>query len=132
MRARRVIIVHSLNDARAALSAAAELGLPVTLASAVGAAATVGPLWFKAMIDMARGEQAEVALTAILDCADEPGMVLAALRAGLPHVRFTGAPEMRAKLAALGAVIDDAKAEELDLRDARDPLAACRAFLARG
>ena len=35
----RAIIVHSLDHAKAALSAAAELGVPVTLLSAPGAAA---------------------------------------------------------------------------------------------
>ncbi len=74
----------------------------------------------------------------MLDCADEPGAVLAALRAGCARVRFTGAAETREKLAeiaaASGAALDgEERYSALDLRDARDARdaeAACRAFLA--
>ena len=131
MTSRRVIIIHSLDHVRAALAAAAAQGVPVTIASAVGAAGYAGPLWFKAAIDLARAEHPAVDATAILDCGDAPGMVLAALRAGLPHVRFAGTDEMRARLAAMGAMIDTETAEELDLRDESDAEAACRAFLDR-
>ncbi|HUH85489.1 MAG TPA: hypothetical protein VLX85_12840, partial [Stellaceae bacterium] len=67
------IIIHSLDHARAAVAAAAELGLPLTLQSAVGAGGYVGPLWFKALIDLAHAEHPAVNLSAVLDCADEAG-----------------------------------------------------------
>jgi hypothetical protein len=132
---RKRLIVHSLDHARAAAAAAAELGVPVTLESAPGAGGYLGPLAFKALIDAAHREHPAVALTAILDCADEAGTALGALRAGLACVRFTGPAEVRAKIAAiaaeLGAALDhEAAPERLDLLVARDPRGAARAFLA--
>jgi hypothetical protein len=133
---KRRIIVHSLEEARAAVSAAAALNVPITLESATGAAGQGGPLWWKALIAEAMRGNAGAAVEAVLDCGDEPGMVMGALRAGLKRVRFTGAGEVRDKLAqiaaALGAEIDGGAAgEALDLSAARDPARACRAFLAR-
>ena len=53
-------------------------GMKVTLLSAPGAALFAGPGWWRAL-------QAEVGGTApwLLDCADAPGMALAALRIGI-------------------------------------------------
>jgi hypothetical protein len=131
----RRIIVHSLEEAQAALAAAAALGIAVTLESAPGAGAYAGPLWFKALVDEARRAHPAAVATAVLDCADEPGTALAALRAGLARVRFTGPEETRQRLAeigaALGAAVEGASTEPaLDLLAARDPEAAARAFLA--
>jgi hypothetical protein len=133
----REIIVHSLDQASAALGAAAALEVPVRLASAPGAGAYAGPAWFKALIAAASAAHPAVALTAIVDCGEEPGTVLAALRVGLKHIRFAGQAEARAKLAALaraqGAVLEEAAPDAvLDLGAARDPAAACRAFLGAG
>jgi hypothetical protein len=46
----RPIIVHSLKDAQAAVTVAAELGVPVTLRSAPGAARYLGAAVFREMI----------------------------------------------------------------------------------
>ena len=132
----RRIVVHSLEQARAAIAAAAELGVPLTLTSAVGAGGSVGPLWFKSLIDAAQTEHPAVNLTAVLDCADEAGTALGALRAGLKCVRFTGRAEVRARIAAiaaeLGATIDaEPTPDQLDLLDLADPRSAARAYLAR-
>ena len=129
------IIIHSLDHARAALAAAAAAGVPVTLASAEGAGGYAGPMWFKALIDIAAAEHPGMAAASVLDCADEAGTTLAALRAGIKRVRFTGADDVRQRLAAiaaqLGAEIESgAAAPALDLLDAGDPLRACRAYLA--
>ena len=126
------IIVHSLDHARAALAAAAALKVSVTLASAPGAATQAGPGWFKAVIAEAKAAHPDAAVTAILDCGDEPGAVMAALRLGLTELRFGGTAATRTKLEAMGAVFHDAPpaTDALDLLDARDPEAACHAFLA--
>jgi hypothetical protein len=129
------IIVHSLADAQAALTAAAGLGAAVTIESAAGAGAYAGPLWFKALVAEAQRAHPAATTTAVLDCADEPGTALAALRAGLSRVRFTGPEETRRRLAeiaeALGATVEGASTEPaLDLLAARDPETAARAFLA--
>jgi hypothetical protein len=129
------IIVHSLEHADAALAAAAALAIPVTLASAAGAGGYAGPLWFKALIAEAQRDHPAADVVGLLDCADEPGTVLGALRAGIKHIRFTGDDAMRQRLgeiaAQLDAIIEGGEAPPaLDLLDARDPAAACRAFLA--
>ncbi|MGO8920724.1 MAG: hypothetical protein ACLQJR_32925 [Stellaceae bacterium] len=130
----RRVIVHSLEQARAALGAAAALGVAVTIESAAGAGAYAGPLWFKALIAQAREAHPGVAMTGVLDCAEEAGTALAALRAGLKRVRFTGPEELRRALAEIaaagGAAVDGASAEPaLDLLAAHDPDAALHAFL---
>ena len=127
----REIVIHSLGHARAALAAAAARDAPVTLASAAGAALQAGPGWFKAMIDQASEACPQIAVTAILDCGDAPGAALAALRAGIKHLRFHGAAELRPKLAEMGAVLVDPAEEALDLIDCAEPEAACAAFLAK-
>jgi hypothetical protein len=131
----RRIIIHSLDHARAALAAAAAAGVPVTLASAEGAGGYAGPLWFKALVETALSEHPGMAAACVLDCADEAGTTLAALRAWLKRVRFTGTDEVRQRLAAiaaqLGAEIESGEAlPALDLLDASDPLRACHAYLA--
>ena len=128
----REIIIHSLGHARAALAIAASLNVPLVLASAAGAALQTGPLWFKSVIDQASAAHPDVALTAILDCGEAPGAVMAGLRAGLRHFRFSGRTDIRAKLAAMGAQFAEPSAATLDLRDTREPETAIRAFLARG
>ena len=126
----REIIVHSLDHALAALALAAALKLPVTLASVRGAALQAGPAWFKAVIDEARAAHPDVDVTAILDCGDEPGAVMAALRTGLTQLRFSGSETVREKLAGMGAEFIAVADSMLDLFDAREPKAACRVFLA--
>jgi len=132
----RRIIVHSLEHARAALEAASVLNKPATLISARGIASFMGPLWFKALIDQACSARPEVECRAVLDCADEAGTVLAALRTGFKRVRFTGPEATRVRLdeiaCQIGALVEGAVPfEGLDLLDAREPGEACREFLAR-
>jgi hypothetical protein len=112
--------------------------VPVVLVSAVGAGGYAGPLWFKAVIEAARRDHPAAAVSALLDCGAEAGTALGALRAGIRHVRFAGDDAARAPLAAiarsLGAVLESAENEvaapALDLLDAHDPEALCRAYLA--
>ena len=131
MSAKRVI-VYSLDQARAAVEAAS--GRPLVLMSARGMAGFMGPLWFKMLTDEAAAGHANV--TAALDCADEPGTVLAALRCGFRLVRFTGPAASRKLLDDIarqtGARVEGTLTEEtLDLLDCKDPLASCRVFLAQ-
>ena len=130
------IIIHSLDHARAALAAAAERGVPVVLASAPAAAAYLGAAVFREMAAAAAGEFPGVAVTALLDCGDDAGLALNALRHGLKRVRLAAPAPALARVAdiagQLGAVLDaDPAAPALDLRDAADPVAACREWLGR-
>ena len=74
------IVVHSLAEARAALAAAASHAAPVTLQSMPGAGASAGAAWFERIVATVRAEYPETEVTAILDCDDAAGAVMAALR----------------------------------------------------
>jgi hypothetical protein len=88
------VIIHSLEDARAALAP----GRPVTLLSARGAALYGGCLWWAELMKAAGGRK-----ISLLDCADAPGRALEALRLGLPGIVLrceTAAYEVVAGIAA--------------------------------
>ncbi len=132
------VVFHSLAHARAALAAAAEAGVAVTLQSAPGAAAYAGAGYLKAIVDKAAAEHAEVDCTATIDCGADAGIAMAALRIGWRTIRFSGPAKVRAKLADIAAqtgarlVADEAEAPEaLDLLGVADAGAACRDYLSR-
>lgn len=131
--AERAIVVHCLAHARAAVGAAAALGVPVTLASAPGAAGSLGALGFRELVAAAAAEHPHVQVHALLDCADKPGHVMAALRLGFRRVRFTGRRAVAQRLAGLaaayGAELVSGRVRTLNLLDLPDPGAACAAWL---
>src|SRR5215831_4079277 len=81
-----VIVVHSLAHAIAALKAAARAGRPVALASAPGAGSYVGPGWFREIVAAARQTVPEASFSSWLDCGDDIGATLAALRSEVEGV----------------------------------------------
>lgn len=135
----RSVIIHSLEHALAAACAAESAGRPVRIISAPGAAGYAGPAWFAEVVAAARRAHPGAAIEAVLDCADRPGDVLAALRRGIAVVRFDGPAVLRRKLAAIAAAQgarldrrarqDAGRAAALDLDSAADPQEACRAWL---
>ena len=83
----RPIIVHSLEDAEAALAAAADLGVPVTLRSAPGAARYLGATVFRdiaaqsgARVDF--GDEDSIEALDLLDLDDPEAAVRTWLREG--------------------------------------------------
>ncbi len=135
-RAPRAIVVHRLAEAEAALRAAASLDRPVALWSAEGAAAYAGAGWFKAVIEAARASVPAARATAVLDCAELPGLVLGAWRIGLEAACFTGPSAVARKLAEIaaqqGCRLLRRRPRALDLRHHPRPEAACRDWLRRG
>lgn len=129
------IRIHSADHARAALRAATELGRPVTLISAAGAAGFAGAGYFAALMAEARRDFPDVAFTAILDCGDAPGDALGAMRQGVRHIHFSGTDSARAKLKqiakAQGATLIIGDVAALDLERVADAESACRAWLTR-
>lgn len=148
----RAIRIHGIDDIRAALTAAAfphapAAPPPLLLVSAPGAGRTLGAGWWRALQD-AMDADFPVADGArppplVLDCADAAGRALEALAAGVRHVALDDgelAPGVRARVAAIaaarGATLHPALATltgpypPLDLRGRRDPVAACRDWLA--
>jgi acyl-CoA reductase-like NAD-dependent aldehyde dehydrogenase len=94
-----VIVVHTLAHAIGALRAAARAERPVILASAPEAGAAAGPGWFRALIDAAREAVPGAQFSAMLDCGGEAGAALAAIRAEVESVLFTGRPDVARRLA---------------------------------
>jgi len=133
--ARRAIAVHSLDHALAAVRAAAELDRPVALITAPAASAYLGPAWLAQVAALAEERFPQARVTAILDCGDRAGDVLAALRYGCRAIRFHGPRATATRLGeiarASGAELITAPLQVLDLAFEHDPAAACRAWLGR-
>ena len=131
----RAIIVHGVDDALAAVAAARSLGAPLVLISAPGAAAYAGPGWFLEIVGQARAAGPGLAVSGLLDCADEAGHAMAALRAGAKAIVFTGGDVIAEKLtaiaAATAATVHRARPPAFDPGDVRDKQAACRDWLSR-
>ena len=98
-----VFVVHSLDHAIAALTAAAEAGQSIAIISAPSAGVYGGPGWFKAVADAARVAVPVARFSAILDCGDDAGAAQGAIRAGIDVVIFTGRAEIAERLAAIAA-----------------------------
>jgi len=129
-------VVHSAVHLRAALTAGAATGRPITALSAVGASAYAGPAWFAAMVAAVQPEYPDVALTAALDCDDRAGDVLTAIGLGITHIIFNGHKDAARRLRAIagqtGTVILNRRPEALDLLDIRDAERAARDWCEKG
>jgi hypothetical protein len=115
-----IIVVHSLAHAVATLNAAATAGRAVTLVSAPGAGVYAGPGWFCGIVEAAREAVPGAQFSAILDCGDEPGAALAAIRAGVECIVFTGRADVAQRLSEIatqhGGRVEAARpASDLDL-----------------
>ena len=127
------IIIHNLEHAEAALAAAESLNIQITVISSPGAAATLGATVFRDIIAEAAQSHPGARFQAVLDCGDEPGLALGALRHGIKAVRISNGPELSEKLADIaeqrGASVYTESGDELDLYGMINPAAACRAWL---
>lgn len=129
------IVVYALGDACAALQAAAERNIEVTLVSPAGAAGFAGPGWFAELVAQARDAVPDAAFDSVLDCAGEAGHALAAIRQGVAAIRFDGPDEVRDKVQDIAGQCGCALAEidyahALDLDQCADAAVACRDWLA--
>ena len=92
------IAVHDLDQARAALAVAEEAGVLVRLRSAPDAACYAGVGYLKALGD-------EVGHELVIDCGDNAGLAMAALREGCRRLAFSGSAEVAQKLADMAVQI---------------------------
>src|SRR5689334_5828389 len=116
------VVVHSLAHAVAALEAAAEVGRPVLLLSAVDAGLSAGPGWWRETIAAARNSAPAARAGALLDCGDDAGAAQGALRAEVEAIVFTGAAAVAERLADIarqhgGRVHRERPRAALDLAD---------------
>jgi hypothetical protein len=94
-----VIIIHSLTQAIAAVRAAASANRPIVVASPPDAGGYVGPGWFGAAVTAARQAVPGARFSALLDCGDNVGAALAAIRSEVEGVVFIGRPDVARRLA---------------------------------
>lgn len=129
------IIIHNLEHAEAALSAAVELDIDVILISPPGASATIGATVFRDIVTKAAQNYPQARYKSILDCGDEPGMAMGAFRHGIKGVRISNGPELSKKLEDIakqrGGFVYTSQGDELDLHNMSDPAAACRTWLTK-
>ncbi len=132
----KAITVHCLEHAAAAVAAAAEAERPLLLLSAPSAAGYMGPAWFAALADAALEAAPTAEILPILDCGDRAGYALAALRQGVPCIRYEGTANerIRALAEAHGATLLTERPDSLDLADYDNGgpdawAAACRDWL---
>jgi hypothetical protein len=121
-------VVHGKRHLLAALAAGAASGRPVIALSGESAGAYAGAEWFLALVRQCQPAFPDVELTAMFDCGDRAGDALAALKAGVGDVVFTGHPDAAVRLAAIsgqrGARIHDARPPAFDLIGLRNPAKA--------
>jgi len=114
---RPTFIVHDLAQAgRVAQVAAAQ---PVRLISGPGAGGTLGPAVFMGIIDQTKSDHPDADIIACLDCADEPGTALNALRHGIEEIILAGPEEVVVKIADMagkqGASVHPRPTHALDM-----------------
>jgi hypothetical protein len=130
---RAFFVVHSLSQAKAAVSAAAARNRAVTLLSAPGAAAFAGCGWFAALIRAARESQRGADVAGVLDCGPRADLVQAAFREGIASVVFTGDARQVKPLKDIArhwrAEVLRHRPKACDLRHAADLAAVCESWL---
>ena len=126
-------VVADAAQARAALAAAPECR--VLLLGPRDGAARLGVGYFKALLDLLRGEHPGRDFVLAVDCGDAAGLALAALRVGIEAILFDVDAARRRRLADIarqcGAALIARPANAVDLTAAPDPFAACRAHRLR-
>tara|TARA_R110000787_G_scaffold140526_3_gene254070 strand:+ start:346 stop:792 length:447 start_codon:yes stop_codon:yes gene_type:complete len=135
-----IFIVHSLDQATAAATAAADAGRPAVLRSARGAAGYAGSGWFLEIVGQARRAVPHAEIAGVIDCGDDMAAAIEAI--ALLHtedarrltVRFDGPPAARAKIANIARsysiALDGTDAPACDLSAHANPAAHARNFLA--
>ncbi len=87
-----------LQDALIALHEASESGESVQLINPPGSHASHGLLYFVTLFDAAKQRYPEVDAEFVFDAGDNAAMAMAAMRAGISQVRYTGSDETADKL----------------------------------
>jgi len=122
------VVVHHRAQAEAALAVAAEVGCAVWLRSAPDAAAYAGVGYLKALGD-ALGHEI------VIDCGDDAGLVMAALRTGCRRLAFSGPAALSERLADMAAQqgamyrYEEPRRDVLLLSPEDDARSRCRVWL---
>ncbi len=130
------VIAYSLSHALAAADAAIEAGVELELISVPGCGHAAGTGWFCALGDLVVERYPDLPLRMTLDCADDAGIALGALRRGLRSLVFSGNALAAARLediaARSGAVIHRHRPVAIDLIGIQNPRVTCLGWFASG
>ena len=130
---RKVIIVHTLAHAQAALEIAGNIGKPVTLQSAPGALGYAGSLYLLNLFTQAMQTNPNTDAICMLDCGDMTGYAIGAITDGHKHLRADMPPEVFSRLESIasqyGATLYTGQPKALDLELTADIREACRQWL---
>lgn len=127
------IAIHELAHAIAALEAARRHRQPVMLVSAPGAVRSGGAGWWRELIAQARAQVPDADAASVLDCADEPGMALAAIREGVEAVALDGDTDTLRRVGDIarqsGVALHAPAPADLDLARSENPAGDCENLL---
>ncbi len=119
------IIFHDYQHALAALRASEATASHILLLTAAGAANYAGPDFLISIIKDAGDAVPDAKFEAVIDCGDDPGAVMTALRAGWALLLFVGDPEIAQKVESMAAQKNaqflNRPEEVLDLLNRPDP-----------
>lgn len=111
----RAVIIHGADDARTALAP----GRRLVLLSAPGAGCYGGARWWRLVVDAVAASHAGLVAADILDCGDQAGRAVEALREGCRRVVLDPASRAYADVAAratsIGAELLPAAPPSLDI-----------------
>lgn len=128
------IVVHEFGQAVAALSAAQAHNRPITILSARGAVRAAGAGWWRELVAQATASIPGQAAEWVLDCGDEPGMALAALREGVQKIALDAGEPIWSRVAQIATQCDASvvrvdRAGALDLAGSNNPQRDCDLYL---
>jgi hypothetical protein len=103
MRPENYIIIETIEQAKAALKAAAESDAEITLQTTPDAIFYAGSMYLLNMFRQAQAAYPYVKATFILDAGEAGAEVIAAIQDGHKNIKSNAKPEIRAKLRAIAA-----------------------------
>ena len=129
------IICHSRQHFVAAFTAIRQssLQLEPIVRTAPDAAAYAGALYLRSAAELAQQSPEEIDQV-VLDCGDNPSLVLGALRVGWLKFAFSGIPTVQAKLSQIilksgGDVVQINQGPVIDLNITSHPINCCQTWL---
>lgn len=131
------IVVHEISHALAALTAARAQNQPLLILSAPGAVRSAGAGWWRELVAQAGDSVPDQSAEWVLDCGDEPGMALAALREGVGTIALEVDEPTWSRVAQIAARCDASlvrvsRSGALDLADSNNPQRDCNLYLSNG
>ncbi len=129
----RAVVIHGLVDARRTCHIARDLGVEILLVSSPDAVSYIGPTWFFDITLQVKQEFPDVVIDAVLDCGDAAGGALAALRAGIKSIHYSGEKNVAHKIEDIakqrGAKLLRSTPRAFDPRRSANPDGELRAWL---